>query len=321
MIRSLRGPLIALISAALAVVVLSRIGSSVWVSRVVADAAASKILPILWFNFLVELAVLVVVFFAVKWLIDRDRSDRSAKARLDHLADVAAMSGGFAHEARNLLNALQTRIELLRKHLAGNEKAGERVDKIEELASDMEQLFTDFLTLARPAEDHLEETDVATLIGQVLEFEQLELERSGVTVVCDFDPQTPPALVDRGKLKRAILNLIVNARHAMSEGGELKLRVKPFGKRVLVEVEDSGCGIPQDDQPRIFQTYFTTKSEGTGLGLAIVRRTVEDFGGKVSFTSTAGVGTTFTIILLSVRQHRAAAKRMLNKLPLGTAAR
>lgn len=312
--------MIALISAALAVVVLWRIGSSFWIANAVSETASKEVLPVVWFNFFVELAVLVGVFFGVKWLIGRDRRDRSDKARVDHLADVAAMSGGFAHEARNLLNALQTRIELLRKHLTGDEKGEERVAKLDELATDMDQLFTDFLTLAKPADDHLEETDVASLIEQVLEFEQLEFERAGIEVCRDFAPDAPSALVDRGKLKRAILNLIVNARHAMSDGGTLTLRVKPIGQRVRVEIADTGYGISPDDKSRIFQTYFTTKSDGTGLGLAIVRRTIEDFGGKITFTSTANVGTTFTIILPSVNQHQAAVKRMLKELRLRKAA-
>ena len=102
----------------------------------------------------------------------------------------------------------------------------------------------------------------------------------------------------------------------MPEGGQLDLRVQPRGKRVRVEVSDTGCGIPRDDQPYVFQTYFTTKSEGTGLGLAIVRRTIEDFGGKISFKSAPDVGTTFTITLPSVRQHQATVDRLLRELAL-----
>ena len=189
MIRSIRGPLIALISTAFVVVLASRVGSTYWASQDVTEEVAGRLTRALWFNFLAELAVMTGVFFGVKWLVSRDRRDRFDQARREHFAEVAAMSGGFAHEARNLLNALQTRIELLRKNLGDNPKAAERVDFIEELATEMEQLFTDFLTLARPAEDDLEETNVASLITQVLEFEQLELERSGIRVNCSFDPK------------------------------------------------------------------------------------------------------------------------------------
>lgn len=320
MIRSIRGPVVALIAAALAVIIFSRIGSTLWLFASISEQAAGEVVPVLWFNFLLELTVLVGVFYGVRWVIDRDRRDRSDKARMDHLAEVAAMSGGFAHEARNLLNALQTRIELLRKNVVGSEKAEERLNKIDELATDMEHLFTDFLTLARPADDHLEETDVASLVKHVLEFEELELERAGVQIDCQFDPTAPSALVDRGKLKRALLNLIVNARHAMRDGGTLSIRTNANGKRVRVEITDSGCGIPLDDQARIFQTYFTTKTDGTGLGLAIVRRTIEDFGGKVTFRSKPNEGTTFTIHLPSVKQQQARVRRVLKELALQKAA-
>jgi signal transduction histidine kinase len=209
---------------------------------------------------------------------------------------------------------LQARLGLLRKYLAGDGKAEERINKLEEVAASMEQLLTDFLTFARPAGNDLEETDPVSLVRQVLEFEELELERSGVRVNFHSDAEVPAALVDRGKLKRALLNLVVNARQAMPDGGELHVRVLRRRARVRIEIQDSGHGIPPEDQRRIFQTYFTTKSGGTGLGLAIVRRTIEDFGGTISFTSTVGRGTTFIISLPSMKQHRATVKRSLKEL-------
>ncbi|TWU27630.1 Nitrogen regulation protein NR(II) [Bythopirellula polymerisocia] len=252
MIRSFRGPIIALLTAALAVVLLSRIVSTLWIFRALPEEIARSVIPGLWYNFFFELMVFVGISLALRWLIGRDRKDRSEKARLDHLAEVATMSGGFAHEARNLLHALQTRIELLRKSAADDAKSLERVNKLDELAMDMEQLFTDFLSLARPANDHLEESNVTNLVNQVIEFEDLELERSGVKIVREFDSKVPQVLVDRGKFKRALLNLIVNARHALPEGGTLWVRTSAYGKQVRIEVEDNGCGIPLEDQPRIF---------------------------------------------------------------------
>lgn len=321
MIRSIRGPLGALLAIALAIAILSRIASMYWLQHAIDATAIREVVPILWFNFAVELAVLLAVFLALYWLIKRDRRDRSEKARLDHLAEVAAMSGGFAHEARNLLHAMQARIDLLRKSVGVDEKSNERLNKLEELAGGMEQLFTDFLAFNRPADDQLEETDVTGLVKQVLEFEELELERAGISVRCDFAAAIPPALVDRRKLKRALLNLVVNARHSMPDGGELVVRVIPQGKRVRIEVTDTGCGIPWDDQRHIFETYFTTKSEGTGLGLAITQRTIEDFGGQIAFTSVPEQGTTFVVTLPSVEQHRANLKRVLKELALQNAAR
>lgn len=316
MIRSFRGPIIILLSAASAVLLLSRFGLTFWIEHSFSENIGGQIVPILWVNFLFEVAVFVGILFVIKWLIGRDRQDRFDKARIDHLSEVAEMSGGFAHEARNLLHALQTRIELLRKSIADDTKSTERVQKLEDIATDLEQLFTDFLALARPAGDQLEESDVAALVNQVLEFEELELERSGIKVVRELDSSKPQALVDRAKFKRALLNLIVNARHAMSDGGTLWTRVSTQGKQVRIEIEDSGCGIPADCQPRVFQSYFTTKSGGTGLGLAIVRRAIEDFGGEISFSSTDGKGTTFVIILPNVEQQREKLNRIFKELAL-----
>ena len=310
MIRPIRCPVLALLTVGFAIVVLSRIGSALWIQRSVPESASRQIIPALWFNFIVELAVLTCIFFAVRWLVERDRRDRKDQARTDRLADMAVLAAGFAHEARNLLHAMNARIDLLRKTVAGNEKGVERLNKLDELANSMQHLFTDFLTFARPGEDQLEETDIVSLVRQVLDFEQLELERLGITTSFEADENIPQSLVDRGKLKRALLNLIVNARQAMPEGGELKLQVASQRGKVRIDIQDTGCGIPKSEQRRVFETYFTTKTEGTGLGLAIVERTIEDLGGRITFKSVPDRGTTFSIVLPSIDQHRANVARL-----------
>jgi len=304
------------VTAALAVLLLFWFASTIWVQKSVSDAAAQQVIPVLQLNLFVEVVVLTSVSVAALWLIVRDRRVRYAKTRIDHLSEVAMMSGGFAHEARNLIHAMHTRLELLRKSVAGNDKAEERVDKLGEIAEGMEQLLADFLSFARPADNKLEETDPVKLVRQVLEFEELELERSGVQCSIDAAPQVPTVLVDRAKMKRALLNLIVNARQAMPEGGELHLQVTNWRNRVRIEIADTGSGIAPDDQARIFETYYSTKSAGTGLGLAIVRRTIEDLGGEITFASELNRGTTFYITLPTSKQQRARLKNNLQKLAL-----
>lgn len=302
------------------VVLASHFASIAWLRRTLSEPLMDRTLPIMWFRLGADAFVLAVGWAAAWWLLLRDRQDRLEKTRLDHLAEVAMLSGGFAHEARNYLHAMQSRLELLRKNLAGQAKAEERVDKMAEITREMEQLLTDFLTFARPAEDELCETDLPNLVKQVLEFEALEMERGGIQVELTVDPKLPLVLVDRNKLKRAVLNLTVNARQAMPDGGRIDVRLLGRRRSIRIEIQDSGCGIPAEDQPRIFETYFTTKSGGCGLGLAIVKRTIEDLGGTVSYTSTPGSGTTFVIDLPNVKQHRAALRRIANEPSLRKAA-
>lgn len=320
MIRSLRVPVFLFFAACLAVVLGSHVASTAWLQQSLPDSALRRVLPVTWLRLAVEILILAGGWAVLWWLVLRDRQDRLERSRLDHLEEVALFSGGFAHEARNYIHAMQTRLELLRKSVEGNERAVERVQKLEEVTAGMEQLLADFLSFARPAESKLEQTDLPALVRQVLDFEALELERSGIDVVLHADADLPHALVDRGKLKRALLNLVVNARQAMPAGGRIEVRLTRRRGGVRIEVEDTGSGIPLEDQPRIFQTYFSTKSQGTGLGLAIVKRTIEDVGGTISFRSEPGRGTTFTVDLPAAARYQAQIRRVAREMALRKAA-
>lgn len=225
------------------------------------------------------------------------------RRRLEHLAEVALLSGGLAHEIRNHLNAQEGHLALLRK-AAGPEKAEVRLrlGRLEQAAAALTELVNDFLTLTRPAKDKLERVDLAELSAEVVEFLSLDFEQAHVEVRLEPDAAVPPVRGDRGKLRRAILNLLVNARQAMPNGGSIVVRIRPGGRRaVQLEVEDNGCGIAPKDQPRVFEAFFSTKSGGAGLGLAVVQRTVVDMGGAIDFQSQAGRGSTFRIVLPAAR--------------------
>lgn len=239
------------------------------------------------------------------------RRDRQ-QAHAEHLSQLGLLAGGLAHEIRNTLNAMHSQIALLRKHLGTDDgsPAVQRVRQIERAVVELEDLVNDLLAVARPAKDQPEDVDLAGLVREVLDFMALDLERGQVQVVTELAADLPPVYVDAGKLKRALLNLVLNARQAMPDGGTLTIRVRPADRRqVMIEVSDTGCGIPVDDRPRIFQTFFSTKPGGTGLGLAVVKRTIEDFGGRISFDSVVGRGTTFRICLPVSRQRRSATPR------------
>jgi signal transduction histidine kinase len=105
------------------------------------------------------------------------------------------------------------------------------------------------------------------------------------------------------ELREVMVNLLENARAAVSEGGEVEVRVEDVGPGVRVEVRDNGEGIAAEQLPRIFEPHFSTRSSGTGLGLAIVRRLVESWGGAVGAESEAGEGT---VVWLTIPKHRAA---------------
>ncbi|MBI3463794.1 MAG: hypothetical protein HY000_12170 [Planctomycetes bacterium] len=262
-------------------------------------------------------AVLAAVGVVSMRLVARaSRQDRDI-AKRGHLVEVGLLARGLAHEVRNSLNAIRTRIALLRKLPSGasGEVISERINALEQPVAELDELVREFLAFARPAKDELEEVQFDKLLHEVLEFAGLDLAQGQVTLETQLAPDLPPVYVDADKLRRVLLNLVINARQSMAEGGRLIVRARPLGRRhVVIEVSDTGCGIPESDRPHIFESFFTTKHDGTGLGLAIVRRTIEDFGGRVSFDSTVGQGTTFRIKLPTAQQRCGTLKREVQML-------
>jgi signal transduction histidine kinase len=308
---SLRRPLALLAGAVVAAFFLLRVGVTSWACKLApADTRTELLAP--WALDTVGTTLLLVAAVAgCCWLPGRARRQEREQARVEHLAEVGLLAGGLAHEIRNTLNAMHSQIGLLRKQLppeAGS--ARQRTAQLERAAAELEQLVSDFLAFARPAKDQLEDVDLRAVIRGVLDFAALDLEQARVNVVTELDPELPPVHADAGKLRRAVLNLIINARQAMPDGGTLTVRAEPGGRHgVLIEVRDTGCGIPEEDRPRIFQTFFSTKPEGTGLGLAVVKRTVEDCGGWITFDSEVGRGTAFRISLPTAERRRITLER------------
>jgi len=245
-------------------------------------------------------------------LVVRARRMGRERARVENRTEIDLLASGVAHEIRNTLNAMHSQIALLRKEIPPESGAAcQRTGQLERAVAEMEEFVNEFLAFTRPARDRLEQVNLAALIAELLNFIALDLEQGQVTTVTELASDLPRVYVDAGKFKRVLLNLLINARQAMPNGGTLTLRAnRGEHSEVVVEVQDTGCGIPDEDRPRIFQTFFSTKPDGTGLGLAVVKRTVEDFGGRMTFASQLGRGTTFRLFLPTAQRRRV----MLNHL-------
>jgi signal transduction histidine kinase len=263
-----------------------------------------------------DVAIWIVAVGVIVWWVHRATRIERDRRRLEHLADVALLAGGLAHEIRNHLNALGTHISLLRKTAGSQDgKLLERVEKLEQAATALDELVSDFLTLASPVKDSLEQVDVRKLVVEVVEFLSLDLEQSHVEVRVEAAPGVPPVVGDRRKLRHVIVNLLVNARQAMPKGGQVTVRLHPNGTQVQLDIEDTGCGIPPGETTRVFEAFFSTKSEGTGLGLAIVKRTIEDLGGTISVESQVDRGTAFHILLPRPGRFEATMRRLGRQPP------
>jgi signal transduction histidine kinase len=219
---------------------------------------------------------------------------------------------GMAHKARNALNAMRTQIALLEKFTspAGEARVAQQLQKLGLTVLGLEELIKEYLALVSPEKAPWEELNPAALLGEVLGFLALDLERERITVLTEFAPDLPAVCADRDRLKRALLNLIINARQAMPEGGRLTLRTRsPAPDRVRIEISDTGCGIAPEQQARVFEPFYSTKAGALGLGLTMARDVVNDLHGRLRYEARDGPGTTFRIILPSAHRLQATLQR------------
>lgn len=230
-----------------------------------------------------------------------------AVGRADKLAAVGRLAAGVVHEINNPLATISACAEALERRV--EEGAFEGSDAVEDLAEYLglikseafrcKSITTGLLDFSRLRTGDRHVLDVADILRSSANLISHQKRGENIDIVLEIDPDLPPVKADGGQLQQAIIALSTNAIDAMPQGGTLTFRAKANPKRVSVEVEDTGVGIPPEDLSRIFEPFFTTKEvgEGTGLGLAVCYGIITDHGGRLSVRSNLGRGTTFTILL------------------------
>lgn len=222
----------------------------------------------------------------------------------DRLAELGTLAGGLAHEIKNPLSTIALNLALLREDWEGGESAKEKralkkIALLEREVARLETIVNDFLRYAKGKELRLESCDLNRVVQEVADFIEPEAKRAGVQIRTLFAPDLPKIALDRDAFRQALLNLLVNAREAMPQGGELLLRTAVSGdartREATLEVTDTGVGMAPDVLAQCFDIYYSTKRGGTGLGLPTVRRIVEAHGGDISVQSDAGRGTRFLL--------------------------
>ena len=221
--------------------------------------------------------------------------------RAERLAELGTLTGGLAHEIKNPLSTVQLNLQLLREDL---EPAGpaygrlvHRLETVQKETSRLRDTLDDFLRYAGGMELDRRPHDLNVLLEELVDFmhPQAQLQRVRLRVRRHGEPLV--ANLDERLFKQALLNLILNALQAMPDGGELILSSGRHDGRAVVDVIDTGPGIPPESLGKIFQAYHSTKKGGTGLGLAITKRIVDEHGGTIAVTSEPGKGTDFRIRL------------------------
>jgi signal transduction histidine kinase len=233
----------------------------------------------------------------------RDVTDeKRIRARLEQherLSAMGALASGIAHEIRNPLNAIHMIVQRFRREFVPREDADEYLRLADTMRSEVlrvNAIITQFLEFARPPKPDLRPADLAQVLRRAAAVIEGEAAAAGIAVSLDL-PERAACVLDEQRLLQALLNLFQNGLQAMPSGGTLSVSLQRAGDTWRCTVRDTGIGIPPETLAKIFNLYFTTKSNGSGIGLSIVHQIVSEHGGDITVQSAPGAGSTFVVSL------------------------
>jgi signal transduction histidine kinase len=238
-------------------------------------------------------------------------TDETVQRLMDQYAEIARLAGGLAHEIRNPLSTIRLNMQLLAEDLLpeGDDappltqpqrRAAKRIEAVQRECQRLHDLLDHFLDYAKVRRVELEARDLNVEIADALDFFEPECRGAGIEIVPYLDPDLPTVRLDREAFRGAMVNLLLNAKQAMPDGGQIVVQTRSLGDSAAVYLTDSGVGMDEGTMSRMFEAFFSTKPGGSGLGLPTTMKLIEAHGGTIAVESEPGRGTRFTIQLPAV---------------------
>ena len=229
-------------------------------------------------------------------------ADEVNQRLLQQYTEIATLAGGLAHEIKNPLSTIRLNMELLAEDFADAETPRDRralakMRVVERECQRLQRFLDDFLDFAKLRSLRLEPCDLNEQILRLVDFFNPQVDGAAIETICYLDPDLPSVVLDRETFQGALINLVLNAQQAMPHGGQLVVRTRQTATGVALDLIDTGCGMDERTQERIFEAFFSTKQGGSGLGLPTTRKIIEAHGGRISVQSELGKGTQFTVEL------------------------
>jgi PAS domain S-box-containing protein len=240
---------------------------------------------------------------------------RQQVERMERLATLGELATGIAHEVRNPLGGIKAAAQVLEESFDEYDNRLELVSRIVREADRVNNLLMDFFKFAKPVKPSKSYHDVESIIDGIYLLLASQLKTKRILFKEELSDVLPKIFADVNQVEQVLMNIFLNAVQAMPEGGQLMIRAHSttMGKSphikwsqdyldkdmlfVAIEVHDTGTGIPKENLEKIFNPFFTTKSDGLGLGLAICHRLITQNNGNIYVESESGKGTKFTVLL------------------------
>lgn len=233
--------------------------------------------------------------------VTQEMASTQQRIESEKVNSILLLAAGVAHEIGNPLNSLTIHLQLMRRQVdkaaktPGLEKVTQSLEVCQNEVLRLDRIIQNFLDAIRPRPPDFSEVDLVEALEEVLAVQGHELQDRELTVEVEVDAGHPVVKADRNQVKQVFFNVIKNAAEAMQAGGKLTIKARGDDEYVVFQFGDTGKGIAQDDLPRLFQPFHTTKKGGHGLGLMIVQRIMRDHGGQIGIDSREGVGTVVTL--------------------------
>ena len=222
----------------------------------------------------------------------------------EKLTSIGLLAAGVAHEVNTPLAVVSSYSQMLQKQLHPDDPKAKILDKIIKQSFRASEIVNSLLNFSRTSGSEFRLVDLHGLISDTLSLLEHQFKTAKIKIKKEFSLASPQVYGNQGKLQQVFLNLFINAKDAMPEGGELLVKTSSYDSSLYVEVADNGVGISEEHLPKIYDPFFTTKEfgRGTGLGLAVTYGIIQEHSGKISVDSRPGKGTHFTLELPSPRK-------------------
>lgn len=220
--------------------------------------------------------------------------------RQQQLCGLGEIAANVAHEINNALTLLQGWLDIIASDMNDQDPHRQTIDLLIGEGQRIGRLTSNLLQVARGLGEKRSDLDIGQLVTELVSLVQYEMKHSDIAIESRLSSRLPPVVGNSGRLKQALLNLLINARQAMPSGGKVTITAdRDADGHVVICIEDTGCGMSVEVKKHIFSPFYTTKENGTGLGLPVTRKIIEDHGGSVQLESEPDQGARFTLRLPS----------------------